>query len=80
MTKTLSKVHYTAVPRQKDLRDIAALSLSNYTIYIQSMSSNDMPSEPSQTQAGVDNSFVCLLQRLTDFQCSIIQVTCIERF
>ncbi len=37
-----------------------------------------MPGEPSQTQAEDDNSFVCPLSRLTDFQCSIMQVTCIE--
>ncbi len=42
------------------------------------MSSNDTPSEPSQTQAEGDNSFVCLPPRLTDFQCSIMQVTGIE--
>ncbi len=35
-------------------------------------------SEPSQIQAEDDNSFVCLLPWLTDFQCSIMQVTCIE--
>ncbi len=33
------------------------------------MSSNDTPSEPSQTQAEDVNCFVCLLPRLTDFQC-----------
>ena len=37
------------------------------------MSSNDTPSEPSQIQAEDDNSFVCLLPRLTDFQYSIMR-------
>ncbi len=33
------------------------------------MSLNNMPNEPSQTHAEDDNSFVCPLQWLTDFQC-----------
>ncbi len=43
VVRTAVNYNNTAWPRQKDLSDIAALSLSNYTIYIQSMSSNDTP-------------------------------------
>ena len=35
-----------------------------------------MPNEPSQTQTEDDNSFVCLLPRLTDFQCIELLTTC----
>ena len=38
----------TAWPQQKNLSGTAALSLSNFAIYIQSMRLNDPPNEPSQ--------------------------------
>ena len=57
---------------------MTAFGLPSYTIYIQSMSSNDTPNELSQTQAEHGNGLICLLPQLTDFQCSIMQVTSIE--
>ncbi len=61
----------TAWSRQRDLSDVAALSRSNYTIYIQIVNSNDTPNEPSHTQTEDDNSLVCLLPRLTDFHVNV---------
>ncbi len=40
------------------------------------MSLNDTPNEPSQTQADDDNSFVCPLPRLNDFQCRPLLTSC----
>ncbi len=40
------------------------------------MSLNDTPNEPSQSQAEDDNTFVCPLPRLSDFQCKPLLTSC----
>ena len=61
---TINGLTHTAVPWQKDPTDIVPVSLFQlYYLHTKHELSH------SQTQTEDDNSFVCALPRLTDFQC-----------
>ncbi len=69
-------IHNTAVPRQTDLSDMAPLN--SFQLYrLQTKHEFEWhANEPSQTQADDDNSFVCPLPWLTDFQCRPLLTSC----
>ena len=70
----LAAIPYLTLNTQSTGSDITSNLETVQTV--QSMSLNDTPNKPSQTQAEDDSSFVGPLPQVTDFQCRPLLTSC----